>query len=114
MSDLNGNISDIADCYRSYYSGEKLVTVIEGSPEDQSGLFSAASLCGTDAMLISVNKRAAEKNQGFEREPQIILSSAIDNLGKGASGQAIQNLNIMLGFSEISGLKIPGIRRSKS
>jgi len=35
----------------------------------------------------------------------IIIISAIDNLLKGASGQAVQNMNIMYGFTESSGLK---------
>jgi len=39
-----------------------------------------------------------------ERNNRIILISAIDNLVKGASGQAVQNMNIMLGLDETSGL----------
>jgi len=40
-------------------------------------------------------------------EDRIVVSSAIDNLVKGASGQAIQNMNIMLGFDEKTGLELP-------
>jgi N-acetyl-gamma-glutamyl-phosphate reductase len=36
---------------------------------------------------------------------QLALFSAIDNLVKGASGQAIQNMNILFGFDEVMGLK---------
>jgi len=39
-----------------------------------------------------------------ERNNRIILISAIDNLVKGASGQAVQNMNIMLGLDETAGL----------
>ena len=48
---------------------------------------------------------------GFEvdtRTKRIVIVSAIDNLIKGASGQAIQNMNVALGFPETAGLKGPG------
>ena len=38
-------------------------------------------------------------------EDQIMLMSRFDNLGKGASGAAIQNMNIMLGINEATGLE---------
>ena len=40
---------------------------------------------------------------------RVIVCSAIDNLGKGAAGQAIQNANLMLGFPEASGLTVKGV-----
>lgn len=40
---------------------------------------------------------------------RVIVCSAIDNLGKGAAGQAIQNANLMLGFPEASGLAVNGV-----
>ncbi len=40
-----------------------------------------------------------------ERDGFLILWSAIDNLQKGAAGQAVQNMNISLGFSEVTGLE---------
>ncbi|HZX36272.1 MAG TPA: Asd/ArgC dimerization domain-containing protein, partial [Thermodesulfobacteriota bacterium] len=40
-----------------------------------------------------------------EKNKRLIVISAIDNLMKGASGQAVQNMNIMTGFSEAEGLK---------
>jgi N-acetyl-gamma-glutamyl-phosphate reductase len=39
-------------------------------------------------------------------EGQILISSVIDNLIKGASGQAVQNMNLMLGWDESAGLKL--------
>jgi N-acetyl-gamma-glutamyl-phosphate reductase len=42
-------------------------------------------------------------------EGQILISSVIDNLIKGASGQAVQNMNLMLGWSEDAGLKLKAI-----
>ena len=44
---------------------------------------------------------------GFEKDPysnRLVVISAIDNLMKGASGQALQNMNIMFGFEETLGL----------
>ena len=38
-----------------------------------------------------------------------VVSVAIDNLGKGAAGQAIQNANLICGLSEVSGLALDGI-----
>jgi len=43
------------------------------------------------------------------RNQRAIITSAIDNLVKGASGQAIQNMNLMLGIEETTGLMSPGI-----
>ena len=40
----------------------------------------------------------------FGKKDQILLISVLDNLGKGASGAAVQNLNLMLGLPELSGL----------
>jgi N-acetyl-gamma-glutamyl-phosphate reductase len=44
-----------------------------------------------------------------EHTQRLVVSVAIDNLGKGAAGQAIQNANLMCGLSEISGLALDGI-----
>ena len=41
--------------------------------------------------------------------PRVILVSAIDNLTRGASGMALQNLNIMFGFAETTALAGPGL-----
>ena len=49
---------------------------------------------------------------GWEFEPEtgrIVAMAAIDNLGKGAAGSALQCLNLMLGFDEMTGLKFPGL-----
>jgi N-acetyl-gamma-glutamyl-phosphate reductase len=44
-----------------------------------------------------------------KRNQRAIITSAIDNLIKGASGQAVQNMNLMLGIPETTGLNFPGI-----
>jgi N-acetyl-gamma-glutamyl-phosphate reductase len=40
---------------------------------------------------------------------RVIVVSAIDNLGKGAAGQAVQNANLMLGLPETAGLAVDGV-----
>jgi len=43
------------------------------------------------------------------RAEMAIAIAAIDNLGKGAAGQAVQNLNLMLGLPEAAGLRVPAL-----
>ena len=43
------------------------------------------------------------------RTQRIVAMAAIDNLGKGAAGAVVQNLNLMFGFKETDGLKVPGM-----
>ena len=81
----------IRDIFRSYYTGG-LVTCREGNEE--SGFLSACFMAGRDDMEISV----------YGTEERILLVSRFDNLGKGASGAAIQNMNLALGLDEATGL----------
>lgn len=88
---LNGTAADIKALYASRYTG-KIIKYAEGP--DENGFLSAASLSGRDDMEISV----------FGNDDRITLVSRFDNLGKGASGAAIQNMNIVLGLDETTGL----------
>lgn len=90
-SDINGTISDIRDVYRSAYTGP---IVRYADMSDESGFISASAFSGRDDMQISV----------FGNEDRILLVSRFDNLGKGASGAAIQNMNILMGLEETTGL----------
>ncbi len=89
--DVNGNIDDIRRLYAEYYN-EGLVFVDDS--EDETGMLSANRFSGRDDMCISVHGN----------EDRIILTARFDNLGKGASGAAIQNMNILLGIDEKRGL----------
>ena len=91
--DIKGSMEDIKEVYREYYSSG-LVHFEEDDPE--GGLLSGAALSGRDDMEIRV--------AGCEE--RILLISRFDNLGKGASGAAIQNMNIILGLDEKTGLVI--------
>lgn len=85
---------DICELLTRYYEDQGLVTV---APFEQSGHFLAANaLAGTDRLELSV----------WGHEEQTIVVAQFDNLGKGASGAAVQNMNLMLGFSETEGLRV--------
>ncbi len=90
---LNSSIEDIKSVYKSTYANG-LVKFVENS--DEGGFMSAAALSGNDGMEISV----------CGNEDRILLVSRFDNLGKGASGSAIQNMNIVLGVDESTGLDL--------
>ncbi len=93
-NEINGSLEDIRDCYREYYKNKKIVHFDENC--DEAGFLSAAAYSGKDDMSISV----------FGNDERILLVSRFDNLGKGASGAAIQNMNILLGLDETSGLEL--------
>ena len=92
-SEVKGTIDNIKEIYKGYYDG-KIVKYAE-SP-DEGGFVSAGELAFKDTMEISV----------FGNEDRFTLVARYDNLGKGASGAAIQNMNIVLGIDETTGLNI--------
>lgn len=90
---LKCNIKDLEEIYRAYYN-DGLVNFEKIYSQD--GFLSASSLSNKDNMIISVHGN----------EDRIILTALYDNLGKGASGSAIQNMNILLGVDEKTGLEL--------
>ena len=86
-------VSDIQNAYRSLYQGP---VIRYQEAMDENGFCSANAISGSDAMQISV----------MGNEERILLISRFDNLGKGASGAAIQCMNIMLGDHPTHGLSI--------
>ena len=78
--------------FSEYYEGQPLVKVV--SSMDEGGFIAADRLAGTNRLEIAI-----EGN-----DDNILLIAEYDNLGKGASGAAIQNMNIMLGIEETKGL----------
>ncbi len=91
--DIKGGINAIREAYSKQYSG-KIVHYNDNA--DENGFLSASAFSGKDDMEISV----------FGNEDRILLVSRFDNLGKGASGAAIQNMNIMLEVDEATGLEL--------
>lgn len=83
---------EIRQVYRERYGGEKLIRVMDKDPED--GFIHSNVMAGSDEFQIFVTGN----------EERVLLLSRFDNLGKGASGQAVQNMNIMLGIEETKGV----------
>ena len=82
------------DCLSQHYEGQKLVTVAPLGG-DESVIY-ASTLAGKDSMRLIVSGH----------ESQTMVTALFDNLGKGASGAAIQNMNILLGIDEATGLNV--------
>ena len=82
------------ECLNDHYAGQKLVSVAPLGG-DESVIY-ASTLAGKDSMRIIVTGH----------EDQTMVTALFDNLGKGASGAAIQNMNILLGVDETTGLDI--------
>ena len=89
---IKGTAEDVKALYRDYYTSG-LVKYVENNPAES--LYSNA-LSFKDNMEISVSGN----------EERILLISRFDNLGKGASGAAIQNMNIIMGVPDETGLDI--------
>ena len=90
-SQINGTVDDIKKVYKEKYNGP----VVKYKEEfDEGGFVSANSLTGKDSMEISVSGN----------EDRILLISRYDNLGKGASGAAVECMNIVMGTDKTIGL----------
>ncbi len=92
-SDICGTIEDVKRVYSQAYGDKILVTYEENA--DENGFMSALALESKDTMQISV----------YGNEERFTLVARYDNLGKGASGSAIQNMNILLNAQEDMGLE---------
>ncbi|MBQ6752356.1 MAG: N-acetyl-gamma-glutamyl-phosphate reductase [Clostridia bacterium] len=88
-SQISGTVSDIEDIYSSTYKSG----VVHFEKSDESGIY-AGSHSGLDDMAVTVKGN----------DERILLISSFDNLGKGACGAAIQNMNLALGLDETEGL----------
>ena len=91
---------DVWRIYREAYGREPFVRVVK-TREGVHRYPEPKLVCGSNYCDV-----------GFERDPdsnRLVVMSAIDNLMKGAAGQAVQALNLMCGFEETSGLDFPGL-----
>ena len=91
--DLLGTAEDIRQLYAEVYHTP--VVHYESFPEDLA-MLPANQMAGRDDMVIRV----------AGNEDRILLTACFDNLGKGASGAAIQNMNIVLGLDQTLGLNV--------
>ena len=86
---------DLTEIFKQRYSDEEFVCVLDAGEHPET-----RAVRGTNKCMLSVNRVSKD---------QIVVLSVIDNLVKGAAGQAIQNMNIMFGMSESSGIDAIGM-----
>lgn len=86
-----GRQTDLQALYEQRYSEEPFVRVLPAGTPPATQYVRGSNCCD---ISLQVDKRTN----------RVIVLSAIDNIGKGASGQAVQNMNLMLGLSETAGL----------
>lgn len=84
----------LKELYQRFYTGQPLIRVLEDLPEQEGSMIAGDRLSGRDDMEILVTGNSE----------RMAVSASFDNLGKGASGAAIQCMNIMLGLEETLGL----------
>ena len=92
--DINGTAENIKELYAQIYSGG----VVRFNADAGEGLMAANKFAGRDDMEITVAGNSE----------RILLIARFDNLGKGASGAAVQNMNIITGAQETAGLVLGG------
>ena len=96
LADKKVTVSDVYEMFAKHYGGQNFVKVMpwKDIEEQKKVLLSSNDLSGTNKMEIHI----------FGDDERIMLCSRLDNLGKGASGAAVQCLNIMMGIDETTGL----------
>lgn len=95
-SELLVDDCDLQSLFESYYQGEAFVDVMPAGSHPQT-----RSVKSTNTCRLSVFRP--------QNSQQVVVLSVIDNLTKGASGQAVQNMNIMFGLEETQGLDLVAI-----
>lgn len=96
---LNGkpSLQDVQEKLAAFYEGEPFIQVMPlGKEEETNGFLAGNARSGWDGLEIFVTGN----------EDRILVSSRFDNLGKGASGAAIQCMNIVMGVDEKKGLNL--------
>ncbi len=103
LSDLPGapNPAAIHGALAAHYAGQRFVQVADPAESAAVARLDPESLNGTNELRLHVF--------GNREHGQAVVAGVLDNLGKGASGQAVQNLNLMCGLDEAAGLDVsPG------
>jgi len=90
--DLLDSAVDVQALYEKTYANEPFVDVLPAGTYPET-----RTVKGTNVCRVSV--------ENPQQRGKLVVMSAIDNLAKGASAQAIQNMNLMLGFDENTALK---------
>ncbi len=92
---VGDNISRLEELYCTYYKSEPFVELVSASTPPQTKEVSGTNYC---KIAVSVSKESGV----------CVITSVIDNLMKGAAGQAVQNMNLMYGLDETMGLAFIG------
>lgn len=87
-----GTTAELVSLYAKFYAGEPFVRVLPTGSLPSTAFVRGSNFCDIAPVV-------------DQRSGRIIIVSAIDNLVKGASGQAVQNMNIVCGFPETMGLE---------
>lgn len=82
--------------YAAFYANEPFVRVLPAGEYPQTKAVLGSNYCDIGLEVDA-------------RTNRVVVMAAIDNLGKGAAGAVVQNLNLMFGFNETSGLQSPGL-----
>lgn len=88
--------SEVLDCYREFYAGEPFVRVLPEGSLPTTRAVAGSNFCDVAVVVDARTRRA-------------VCLSAIDNLGKGGAANGVQNLNLMCGWDERSGLAAPPV-----
>ena len=83
------SLDELGELYRTFYKGHPFTHVA-------AGMIDLKQVVNTNKCLLYLEKEG----------DKLVIHSALDNLLKGASGQAVQNMNLMCGFDETAGLKL--------
>ena len=98
-SQLKGisSLAQLHECYADHYAGQKMIRVMPLTAQADIGGFLASNGCAMwDGLEVYVTGN----------DERMMVCARFDNLGKGASGAAIQNMNILLGCDEATGLNL--------
>ena len=103
LATVTGKLKDstssakLREVYENFYSHSKFVQVL---PKGQMPMTNSVLGTNNVSMQIALDSHVN----------RIVISTVIDNLGKGAAGQAIQNANLMFNLAEDAGLQLTGVR----
>jgi N-acetyl-gamma-glutamyl-phosphate reductase len=87
------SVEDLSKIYKSFYKEKPFIRILEKGAGADTKNVKGSNFCD---LSLNIDRR----------NHRVIVSSAIDNLVKGASGQAVQNMNLMFGLNEQTGLKL--------
>ncbi len=95
-ADANNTDTNIQQVFENFYRDEPFVDVMPAGSHPETRSVKGANHCRIAVHCLDTSKK-------------YVVLAVIDNLVKGAAGQAIQNMNLMFGLNETTGLNAPGM-----